>query len=223
MIKSSAIKPVDDRGEHENIRTSRWFMSIFLRFMLSDGAGAMLLEDKPAPGCLSLRVDWTHSLSLANQAPLCMKLESHNSLLSQDVSVLSAHLFPAAGVFLDEAFRRHNDSIDAHTMVLPHMSSLFFRRKLERTIAGRCADPLHPTPYWTNLATAGNTGAASIYVMLDHYLQSQTVKNGVSFSATGSTANTCRSSPIILIYDATFSFSIGSRAFVARRRAMAGR
>lgn len=178
VIKSSVIRPVDDRSEYENIRNSQWFMSVFLRFMLSDGAGAFLLEDKPKLEGLSLQVDWTHSLSLANQTPLCMKLESRNSLLSQDVSVLSKHLFPSAEVFLQDAFKRHNDSIDAYKIVLPHMSSFFFRRKMERVIAKSCTNPLAPTPYWTNLATAGNTGAASIFVMLDEYLSSHTVITG---------------------------------------------
>ena len=125
-----------------------------------------------------MRVDWTHALSLANQAPLCMKLENRNSLLSQDVSILSKHLFSTAKAFLEDAFRKHNDSVDAHTIVLPHMSSFFFRRKMERIIAERCQDPEQPTPYWTNLATAGNTGAASIFVMLDQYLRERPPEPG---------------------------------------------
>ncbi|TWT36929.1 3-oxoacyl-(acyl carrier protein) synthase III [Posidoniimonas corsicana] len=178
VLKSSVIQPVDDRADHANLRNSRWFMSVFLRFMLSDGAGAFLLQDRPREDGLSLRVDWTHSLSLADRAPLCMKLESRNSLLSQDVSVLSEHLFPCVDVFLEDAFRRRSDSVDDYRMVLPHMSSFFFRRKMERAIAKRCADPQAPTPYWTNLATAGNTGAASIFVMLDEYLHTQPVEPG---------------------------------------------
>ena len=35
-----------------------------------------------------------------------------------------------------------------------------------------------PVPYWTNLATAGNTGAASIFVMLDQYLRDESVCDG---------------------------------------------
>jgi 3-oxoacyl-[acyl-carrier-protein] synthase-3 len=178
VLASSVIQPVDDRGAHANLRNTRWFMSVFLRFMLSDGAGAMLLENQPRPGGISLRVNWTHATSFANQAPLCMQLESRTGLLSQDVAVLSDYLFPAAEAFLDEAFTRHDDSAGGHTMVLPHMSSFFFRRKMERAIARHCSDPLSPTPYWTNLATAGNTGAASMFVMLDEYLGLGTTKPG---------------------------------------------
>lgn len=178
VLKSSTIRPLDDRDQHENLRNSQWFMSVFLRFMLSDGAGAFLLENTPSEMGISLRVDWTHSLSLANQAPLCMKLENRNSLLSQDVSVLSKYLFSTAETFLEDAFRKHNDSVDAYSMVLPHMSSFFFRRKMEKIIASCGVDPHAPTPYWTNLATAGNTGAASIFIMLDEYLNEHDVTPG---------------------------------------------
>ena len=38
VLKTSKIRPIDDRESHENVRDSQWFMSVFLRFMLSDGA-----------------------------------------------------------------------------------------------------------------------------------------------------------------------------------------
>jgi 3-oxoacyl-[acyl-carrier-protein] synthase-3 len=46
--------------------------SEFLRWMLSDGAGAMLVQDRPAPRGLSLRIDWIEILSFAGDYPLCM-------------------------------------------------------------------------------------------------------------------------------------------------------
>ena len=107
-----------------------------------------------------------------------MKLDNKKSLLSQDVSILSKYLFPSAEAFVERAFEKHKDSVDAHQVVLPHMSSFFFRRKMERVIAKGCKNPSEPIPYWTNLATAGNTGAASIYVMLDEYLKNHKVRGG---------------------------------------------
>ncbi len=178
VLKSTAIQPVDDRAEHGNIRNSRWYMSVFLRFMLSDGAGVCLLQDQPASAGLSLRVDWVHSRSFANQAPLCMKLESRTALLSQDLSVLSKYLFPCVSQFVADALQSHDDTLDAYRVILPHMSSFFFRRKMERVIADRCQDPHNPVPYWTNLATVGNTGAASIYIMLDQYLRHGELNSG---------------------------------------------
>jgi 3-oxoacyl-[acyl-carrier-protein] synthase-3 len=54
VLKSTVIQPVDDRTEHVNLRNSRWFMSVFLRFMLSDGAGALVLQNNPLRNGLSI-------------------------------------------------------------------------------------------------------------------------------------------------------------------------
>ena len=107
-----------------------------------------------------------------------MKLDNRTGLLSQDVSILSRHLVPAATKFLGSALESNNDTLGSYSIILPHMSSFFFRRKLERVIASHSKDPLQPVRYWTDLATAGNTGAASIFVMLDHYLQEHEVRDG---------------------------------------------
>ena len=178
VLKSNVIRPVDDRSQHENVRSSQWFMSVFLRFMLSDGSGAVLLRNEPSPNGVSLKVNWTQSASFAHAAPLCMKLESRTSLLSQDLSVLSRHLFPCAKEFVAQAMGAEGDSVDSHDVILPHMSSFFFRRQMEKVIASNCRDPESPTPYWTNLATVGNTGSASIFLMLDHYLREHDVRDG---------------------------------------------
>ena len=178
ILKSSVIHPIDDRTQHAQLRNSQWFMSVFLRFMLSDGAGAMLLESSPRGGQVSWKIDWTHSMSFANETPLCMKLDNSNRLLSQDVSILSRFLFPKGRKFVDDALVRHDEKLDSYQCVLPHLSSFFFRRKMERILSELSADPEHPVPYWTNLATAGNTGAASIFIMLDHYVKSHRSNHG---------------------------------------------
>jgi len=178
ILKSSAIRPIDDRAEHTDIRKSQWFMSVFLRFMLSDGGGAFLLESEPRSDRLSFQVDWTHSMSFAHRAPLCMKLENANRLLSQDVGILTRQLYAFAGEFVAEALTAHDERLSDYKMVLPHMSSFFFRRKMEKAMQRIASDPTQPIPYWTNLATAGNTGAASIYVMLDQYVRQQEIASG---------------------------------------------
>jgi 3-oxoacyl-[acyl-carrier-protein] synthase-3 len=178
VLKSSAIRPIDDRADHADVRKSQWFMSVFLRFMLSDGAGAVLLESQPRPAGLSLRVDWTRSRSFANEAPLCMKLDNATHLLSQDVSILTRYFYSLAGKFVSAALDEHDEQLDSYHMVLPHMSSFFFRRKMEKIMQGLSRHAERPVPYWTNLATAGNTGAASIYVMLHDFLQQHQVVDG---------------------------------------------
>ena len=178
VLKSTAMKPIDDRALHSELRNSQWFMSVFLRFMLSDGAGAFLVDRHPNPTGLSLSVDWTHSQSMAHETPICMKLDNSSHLLSQDVKVLNRYLFPMAEKFVRSAFERYQESLNSYRVVLPHLSSFFFRRKMERMMEQLSCDGRKSIPYWTNLGTAGNTGAASIYIMLDQFLREQSLQHG---------------------------------------------
>lgn len=177
ILKSSAISPPDDRNEHlEKPTRSRWFMSVFLRSMLSDGAGAFLLRDQPSPTGISYRINWTHSRSFANETPVCMTLDTRSLLLSQDVSVLAEHLGPCVEKVISGAMAANNDSIASYDIVLPHLSSFFFKNHmlgaLEKYSEGKNPD------HWTNLATSGNTGAASIYVMLDEFTRTRPPQDG---------------------------------------------
>ena len=177
-LKSKAFKPSYDLlNIYRNLRTSKWFMSTFLRFMLSDGAGAFLLQQQPKKDGLSLKVDWSYSRSFANEAPLCMKLPNSAPLtLSQDVTILAKYMAPLSERVLEEALEKNNEVLDSYVAVLPHMSSYFFEPSVKKIIAKLSS---HKKPsYWTNLRTAGNTGAASIYIMLDEYRRTQLLKEG---------------------------------------------
>ena len=60
---------------------------------------------------------------------------------------------------------------------LPHYSSEYFRSRLYEAILKVGFDV--PLERWfTNLTTRGNTGAASIYIMLDELIRSGAVKTG---------------------------------------------
>ena len=48
------------------------FRNEFLRWMLSDGAGAALIRSKPAEAGWNLRIDWIDLLSYAHQSEPCM-------------------------------------------------------------------------------------------------------------------------------------------------------
>jgi 3-oxoacyl-[acyl-carrier-protein] synthase III len=159
-----------------DVRSSRWFMSVFLRFMLSDGAGAFLLEQYPREGCISLKVNWTYSRSFANEAPLCMQLQSSPLVLSQDITILAKYMAPLSKKAVEGALCEHGETLENYTMVLPHMSSYYFERAVRKIMTE--LSPNREVPYWTNLRTAGNTGAASIFIMLDEYLKTQPVAAG---------------------------------------------
>ena len=180
ILKSSVIRPPRDMDMmQQDLKQSNWFMSVFLRFMLSDGAGAWLLRNQPAAGdAMSLAVDWVFARSFAHEAPLCMQLDSRTALLRQDVRILSKYLFPCADKFVAQALARHNETLDAYRVILPHISSYYFRRKMERLIRKFTRDADRTIDYWTNLATAGNTGAASIFIMLDEYVRTHQLHAG---------------------------------------------
>ena len=159
-----------------DVRSSKWFMSVFLRFMLSDGAGAFLLEAQPKEQGLSLKVNWTYSRSFANEAPLCMQLQSSPMILSQDIKILAKYMAPLSKKVVEGALCEHGETLENYTMVLPHMSSYYFERSVKKILAE--LSPNREVPYWTNLRTAGNTGAASIFIMLDEYMKTQPVAAG---------------------------------------------
>jgi 3-oxoacyl-[acyl-carrier-protein] synthase III len=151
-------------------------MSVFLRFMLSDGAGAFLLEPRPREQGISLKVNWTYSRSFANQAPLCMQLQSQPLMLRQDVRILAKYMAPLSKKVVEAALCEHGETLDCYQMVLPHMSSYYFEPSMRKIMAE--FSPHRDVPFWTNLRTSGNTGAASIFIMLDEYIKTQPVANG---------------------------------------------
>ena len=160
----------------QNVRTSKWFMSVFLRFMLSDGAGTFLLEGQPRANGISLKVDWTYSRSFANEAPLCMQLSSKPMILSQDIKILAKYMEPLSKKAVEGALCKYEETLNNYSVVLPHMSSYYFEPSVKRILAE--LSPNREIAYWTNLHTAGNTGAASIYIMLDEFLKTKPVATG---------------------------------------------
>ncbi|WP_280189828.1 iron-containing redox enzyme family protein [Delftia sp. PS-11] len=179
------------------------FDAHFLRWMLSDGAGAVLLGGPQAlPGAsslrLRLRLRWTHLRSFAGDYPVCMQLgltpdratshldfaawgdaEAAGALaLRQDIRLLP-HLFDVC---------IHEYAHLAHTGWVPQRGIDHFlcHYSSERFIpvVGELLDKAQLTiareRWWSNLAWRGNTGAASIFVMLSEFLrtQSQRLKPG---------------------------------------------
>jgi 3-oxoacyl-[acyl-carrier-protein] synthase-3 len=160
----------------------------FLRWTLSDGAGAVVVEPEPRPDGLSLRVDWMHLVSHAHDHPVCMSAglgenrepragatwldrrdpphggRPEAPTLRQDMSALPALIDLGVAEFsaLVQAGR-----IDPRTEhVLCHYSAEHFRAKLFARLREAGYEPGDDS-WFTNLHTAGNTGAASIFVMLD--------------------------------------------------------
>src|SRR5262249_31661473 len=54
------------------------FEAEFLRWMLSDGAGALLVQPAPRPRGISLRIDWIELISYSGDFDLCMSCGTSN-------------------------------------------------------------------------------------------------------------------------------------------------
>lgn len=98
--------------------------------------------------------------------------------ITQDVKQLNEHVihYTAEKPLLELQKKRGLKAADIHHF-LPHYSSHYFR---DRLLDGmRSVNFNIPQSCWfTNLSTKGNTGAASMYIMLDELLASQKLKKG---------------------------------------------
>ncbi len=175
------------------------FEKDFLRWMLSDGSAAFLLETKKSENGASLRIEWIEGYSFANEVEACMymgadKLEDgtlksyqeyapqdllDGSIMSikQDVKLLGENIVKLGFNKLKIALDKHGISADNITYFLPHMSSYFFEDKMYEEMA-RIGMEIPKEKWFTNLATKGNVGAASIYMMVDELFNSGKLKTG---------------------------------------------
>ena len=175
------------------------FEKEFLRWMLSDGAAAFLLSDKPNENAISLRVEWIEGISYANEKDACMymgaeKLQdgtlkgyldysaeeiSNKSLLSikQDVKLLSENIVPLGGVGLKAALDKHGLRSEDVDYFLPHMSSNFFKDKIFKRLIENETGITYDR-WFVNLDKLGNVGAASVYLMVDELFHSGKLKQG---------------------------------------------
>jgi 3-oxoacyl-[acyl-carrier-protein] synthase-3 len=161
----------------------------FLRWMLSDGAGAVVVEPEPRPDGLSLRIDWSHLVSHAHRFPVCMyagaasnetigpgatwqdrptPAEAHDSgmlNLRQDTSILNNIV--ALGVEEYIGLVREGRIVPGEIdHLLVHYSSEYFRSDIV-SLMGEAGLMIPEERWFTNLRTKGNTGAASIFIMLE--------------------------------------------------------
>jgi 3-oxoacyl-[acyl-carrier-protein] synthase-3 len=176
------------------------FEQDFLRWMLSDGAGAVLIEPQPRAHSLNLRIDWVELFSYAGELPACMYAgavkNEHGALtgwarmspdkrqeqgamtLKQDVKLLNENIVHfAAERPLQTLIAKRRLRASDYQYFLPHYSSHFFRDRLYEGLRKVDFD-LPPERWFTNLATRGNTGAASMYLMLEELAHSGRLQSG---------------------------------------------
>lgn len=175
------------------------FEKDFLRWMLSDGAGAFLMSHEKNENDINLRVEWLEGVSYAHEIKPCMymaseKMEDGNiksymdytpqeliegSILSikQDVKLLGEYIVPLGFDKLKLIFQKRGMTVDQIDYFLPHMSSEFFRSKIsEKLEENGMAIPQER--WFTNLSSVGNVGAGSIYMMVEELLYSGKLQKG---------------------------------------------
>ncbi|WP_109098367.1 beta-ketoacyl-ACP synthase III [Aquimarina sp. AU58] len=174
------------------------FNKDFLRWMLSDGAGAFLLEDQPN-GDLPLRIEWMEGYSYAHEIEACMyaggdKLDNgllkpwseypseewaQRSLfaMKQDVKLLGENILTKGVDSLKMALEKNKIKPQDITYYLPHISSYYFKENLYQEMKDNGVEI--PWENWfMNLSNVGNVGAASIYIMLEELVASGNLKKG---------------------------------------------
>ena len=171
----------------------------FLRFTLSDGAGAAVMEHRPNERSLSLRIKWITLKSFADRFPVCMvagaAASEQNSpvvwsqfnspadafragalMLVQDFDLMK-RMIPVWVAHYLELIDSDHIAIDQIDYVCSHYSSHSLREEAVSFLrhAGALIDE---SKWFSNLATKGNTGTASIFIMLEELCRTRALKSG---------------------------------------------
>lgn len=175
------------------------FKREFLRWMLSDGAGAFLLENKPRENETSLKIEWIDFYSYAHEIEACMysgcEKQEDGSLkswaeypaeewlnqsifaLKQDTKILDKYILVKGAESLRASFDKHQLDPETVDHVLAHISSGYFKEGLKEEFANVGLD--FPWEKWFyNLSEIGNIGAGSIFVAVEQLMNSGNLKKG---------------------------------------------
>jgi 3-oxoacyl-[acyl-carrier-protein] synthase III len=171
------------------------FDAEFLRWMLSDGAGAAVLQDAPEAR-LCLRIEWIELLSFAGQFEPCMyvgpaknggRLQSWLDYPSYDQAADAGAINLRQDIRMLDDVTRHavegllrvakTNELDPHSVdwLAVHYSSDVFRDK-SHELAAKLGFDIPLERWFTNLKTTGNVGSASTFLLLEDLLYSGRLK-----------------------------------------------
>nr|WKN38162.1 beta-ketoacyl-ACP synthase III [Tunicatimonas sp. TK19036] len=192
MFKASRFEGQLSKNEHLPLETD------FLRWMLSDGAGALLLQPQPAPQGLSLAIDWIDIRSYAHLFDPCMYAGFNKDdtafsswldyadftqadrvgaiNLKQDIKLVDNIVKLGVRRFF-ELVDEGNIKPDAIDYLLCHYSSHYFKEPI-LNLMEKGGVVIPEEKWFTNLYTKGNTGSASIFIMLEELLREQPLLAG---------------------------------------------
>ncbi|WP_353197158.1 beta-ketoacyl-ACP synthase III [Parapedobacter defluvii] len=174
------------------------FEKDFLRWMLSDGAAAMLLGDQPLSRGNSLAIHWIDGISYANELETCMYagatkidgkllpwsdaspdewLSSSIFAIKQDIKLLEAQIIPKGVQSIQEVLHRRRVDVRDIDYFLPHISSYFFKDRLSEAFVKAGID-IPEEKWFINLHKIGNVGSASSYIQLEELFNTKTLRRG---------------------------------------------
>lgn len=174
------------------------FNAHFLRWMLSDGAGAFCLSSSPPDtDALYLQLDWAYSKSFSGDYPVCMQMgfasneepvsfmdypsfavaEAQGSLaLRQDIRLLP-QLF-------EVGIHEYAELVKAGWLKPGEIDHFLCHYSSEK-LGSVCEDLMDkaglaiPRSRWySNLSRRGNTGSASIFIMMADFLRERKLQAG---------------------------------------------
>lgn len=189
----AGVKSVDEDG-------SLALEIAFLRYMLSDGAGAAVIQDRPAATGVSLRIDWITLTSYANTADVCMYFGISDSTstktwldyddpgaaladgalsLRQNLRMLP-HLVKV-GIDEYEKLLAEGRFVPERLRWAPvHYSSERMKQMVLKELRTRKVRSPASDAWYSNLSQVGNIGSASIFVILEEIMSRGLVNAGDS-------------------------------------------
>ena len=170
----------------------------FLRYMLSDGAGAVVVESAPATSGISLRIDWISLTSYANTEKACMFFGSNDNACAKTwgdyptarqppptVRSLRGRSSPCCRTWYASESTSTNGLLamgkfDPTTVTwFPvHYSSERMKTMVLGELSRRGVASGRPEMWYSNLTRVGNIGSAAIFVILDEMMTEGLIKDG---------------------------------------------
>ncbi|BBY05235.1 hypothetical protein [Mycobacterium noviomagense] len=170
----------------------------FLRYMLSDGAGAVVVESAPATSGISLRIDWISLTSYANTEKACMFFGSNSNtcattwgdypsvsaaaadgafVLRQKLSLLP-HLVRVGIDEYERLLAMGKFDPETVTWFPAHYSSERMKAMMLGEFRRRGVAAGGTEAWYSNLTRVGNVGSAAIFVILDEMVTEGLIKDG---------------------------------------------
>ena len=198
MLSQNFNHEIDTRKEIEQ-NPYIAFEKDFIRWMLSDGAAALLLQNKPNISGISMKVEWIEIVSYASELETCMyagceknedgsitgwkqltpneRTDKSVYTLKQDAKLLQKHIVSTGAGYMKQMMDKHGITSAEIDYFLPHISSMYFKDKVYEGLKKVGVDI--PFGKWfMNLTEVGNTGAASAFLMIEELFNSGKLKTG---------------------------------------------